>query len=93
MDAFKEDFWSEVVFLRECFRKNKIKSANDGIEFFELLPTHASITKELIAIFLCMPSSNPTAERSFSGLRRIKTWLRATMKEDRLASIARLHLK
>jgi histone deacetylase complex regulatory component SIN3 len=31
-----------------------------------------------------MPATNASSERSFSALRRIKTYLRATMKQDRL---------
>ena len=32
-----------------------------------------------------IPVSSASAERSFSTLRRLKTWLRASMTEDRLA--------
>ena len=32
------------------------------------------------------------AERSFSALRRIKTFLRTTMEEERLNSLALLHI-
>lgn len=41
-------------------------------------------------ILLTMPVSTATAERSFSSLRRMKTYLRATMTETRLSSLALL---
>ena len=34
----------------------------------------------------------PEAERSFSGLRRIKTFLRSSMGIERLAGLALMHL-
>ena len=33
-----------------------------------------------------------TSERSFSALRRMKTYLRSTMKQDRLNSVMTLHI-
>ena len=38
-----------------------------------------------------MPCSNAEAERSFSALRRLKTYLRSTMTQARLNHIAVLH--
>jgi len=38
------------------------------------------------------PSSTASAERSFSGLKRLKTYLRSSMLEDRLSALALLHI-
>jgi hypothetical protein len=38
-----------------------------------------------------LPSSSCTAERSFSSLRRLKTYLRSTMSAERLNSVVLLH--
>ena len=35
-----------------------------------------------------IPVSSASSERSFSTLRRLKTWLRASMTEDRLSNVA-----
>ena len=35
-------------------------------------------------ILLVIPATNATSERSFSALRRIKSYLRSTMTQDRL---------
>ena len=40
----------------------------------------------LMKLILVMPATNATSERSFSALRRIKTYLRSTMKQERLNS-------
>lgn len=44
--------------------------------------------RELLLILLALPSSVATAERSFSTLRRLKTWLRSTMLNVRLNGLA-----
>ena len=38
-----------------------------------------------------MPVSTATPERSFSTMRRVKTYLRATMKTERLSALAPMH--
>ena len=40
------------------------------------------------AILVTMPVATATAEGSFSVMRRVKTYLRATMKTERLSSLA-----
>ena len=40
--------------------------------------------ERLLKLILVNPASSCTAERSFSSLRRLKTWLRSTMKQSRL---------
>lgn len=47
---------------------------------------------KVLRVFLTLPVSTATAERSFSCLRRLKTWLRSTMTESRLSGLALLHL-
>ena len=39
-----------------------------------------------------MPASNATSERSFSALRRIKTYLRTTMSQERLNNLMILYV-
>lgn len=38
----------------------------------------------LVKLILVMPATNAVSERSFSALRRLKTWLRSTMSQSRL---------
>ena len=46
----------------------------------------------LLKLLLVMPATNATSERSFSALRRIKTYLRTTMIQMRLNSLMVLHI-
>lgn len=55
---------------------------------YQLLPNIHIIFK----ILLTMPVSTATAERSFSSLRRLKTYLRSTMSEQRLSGLALMHI-
>ena len=46
----------------------------------------------LVYIMLTMPVTSTTAEQSFSVLRRLKTYVRTTMNNDRLSSLALMHI-
>ncbi|XP_054263675.1 52 kDa repressor of the inhibitor of the protein kinase-like [Macrosteles quadrilineatus] len=46
----------------------------------------------LIQIICTIPVTTSTAERSFSALRRLKTYLRTTITEERLNGLANLHI-
>ena len=47
---------------------------------------------KFLHLLLLMPVTSATAERSFSGLRRLKTFLRTSMSKELLNSIAVLHV-
>lgn len=42
---------------------------------------------------LTLPISSATCERSFSALRKIKTWLRVPMGQDRLTDLSILYIE
>ena len=46
----------------------------------------------LLRLLLVSPASSAEAERSFSALRRLKTWLRSTMTESRLNAVSVCHV-
>ena len=46
---------------------------------------------DLVRIALCIPVSSASSERSFSALRRLKTYLRSTM--GRLSNLAMVHIE
>ena len=43
-------------------------------------------------VLLCMPVSTATAERSFSKMRRVKTYLRNTMTTETLSGLGLLNI-
>ena len=45
-----------------------------------------------LIILLTLPVSTAGVERTFSTLRRLKTWLRSRMAEERLTGLALLHI-
>ncbi|KAL3062066.1 hypothetical protein OYC64_010060 [Pagothenia borchgrevinki] len=47
---------------------------------------------KLLRLYLTVPMSNATAERSFSSLRQLKTFLRSTMSECHLNHLLFLHI-
>lgn len=64
-----------------------------AIDFLEKCNSHIY---PRIAFFLkivaTLPVSNASPERTFSSLRRLKTWLRSTMNQNRLTGLALLHI-
>lgn len=45
----------------------------------------------LLTIVCTLPVSVASTERSFSSLRRFKTWMRCQMSEERLSDLAIIH--
>ena len=46
----------------------------------------------MIELILVLPATNAYSERSFSALRRVKTYLRGTVKQARLDHLMLLHV-
>ena len=75
-----------------------LKSFNDVVELLkceEVLRELVSVLINLVKIMLTLPASRCTAERLFSGLRRLKSYLRSGMKQQRFnsAAIMNVHMK
>ncbi|XP_050540280.1 uncharacterized protein LOC126904918 [Daktulosphaira vitifoliae] len=84
---FEFKLWKQK-WNREKIENNLINSicvtkilANCDEEIFPLI-------NRLLTVFITLPISNASAERTFSTLRRLKTWLRSTMSETRLTGLA-----
>ena len=54
----------------------------------DILPNYTMAVR----ILLVLPATSCTAERSFSCLRRLKSWLRSNMGEQRLTYLALLNI-
>jgi len=46
-----------------------------------------------LRMYLCCPVSNTSAERSFSVLKRVKSYLRSSMNDNRLNNLAILNIE
>lgn len=72
----------------------KVTSLRTLSEMFLALPLSREMLSEvdaLLRLYFTIPITTATAERSFSALRRIKTYLRSTMSECRLNNVLLLH--
>lgn len=74
----------------------KFDNVTEAAEIMRRLPVQVrsllSAVEALIRLILVVPISTAEAERSFSALRRLKTWLRSTMSQKRLNSVAVCHV-
>ena len=48
---------------------------------------------KVLKIYAVLPISSCEAERSFSALKRLKTYLRSNMGQNRLSSLALIHIE
>lgn len=76
-----------------------LKLPTDLFSVFSYLKSLSSAEKlfytevmKVVKLILVMPATNATSERSFSALRRLKTWLRSTTTQSRLNWCMLLHI-
>lgn len=71
-----------------CQWKNKELKPNSAIETLPHCSNVLSNIKILLQLFATLPVTSATPERTFSTLKRLKTYLRSTMTEERLNGLA-----
>lgn len=107
LDVYGSAFVSDVNFsdLGVELKMIDISKVNGTMPTFDCLATMVKIllerpsevrmlfpeTIKLINLLLVVPATSATAERSFSSLRRLKTWQNSTIAQSRLNSVAVLH--
>ena len=104
---YKDDFDTNElhaqlkIFNNECQRQQKdteieFTTGLDIKSFFStLMDSQKSLLSEVckvVTLILIMPASNATSERFFSALRRVKSYLRSTMGQQRLNNLIVLHV-
>ena len=78
--------------------QNLTKQSNLGTteDFYMLLSSMQQAFPDLLCLIhiaLTVPVTSATAERSFSALKRIKTYLRSTIGQERLSHLAILSIE
>lgn len=77
-EFINEDFCIQK--LKDFFGKNNLKNLFPNIN-------------KLFQIYLTIPVSSATPERTFSCLKRIKTWLRNSIGQERVSNLAILNIE
>ncbi|XP_050510364.1 uncharacterized protein LOC126887071 [Diabrotica virgifera virgifera] len=91
LDNFKEqsilwfDLWKNTEIDAKALEKLNLIEVLEH-EHACFLPSVA----KAIQIALCLPPTTCTIERSFSTLKRVKTWIRNTMSNNRLSGLCLL---
>ena len=83
----------ETVLAKRALKDKDMTSLNYVIhEVYQLKAAFPSLLK-LLQITQTIPVSTAECQRSFSALKRIKTYLRSTMSNDRLSNLAILSIE
>lgn len=83
---------SETLLWKRYLVENKIESTN-AIEILKICnPDFYPNVYKLLQILVTLPVTSCEAERSFSSLKRIKTYLRNSTSETRLNGLAALNI-
>lgn len=82
----------QIIYGRDDFRN--VRKTTDLLGFFidNLSECFGEVMK-LLKIIITVPMTSSEAERCFSCLNRIKTFLRSTMEEERLTALAMLSME
>ena len=90
-DLVESDLLTELKMLKNVYCEKSFTYK----EFKEKIVLYKSIfpqTCRLLQLLLVMPATSATAERSFSSLRHVKTYLRTTMKQERLNHLMMIYI-
>lgn len=84
--------------LSVLYRQKNFQSMNGAVSLLQFviennLKTSFSETHKLLRIISTIPMTTAEAERFFSTLKRIKTFLRSTMGQERFTALAMLTIK
>jgi hypothetical protein len=86
----------QFAIIFECDGKKEEAVLSDVLLYMhEMTNRERLLLSEVVKVLklvLVMPATNSTSERSFSTLQRIKTYIRSTMRQDRLNDLMILHV-
>ena len=84
------------IFATNFIMEGKKTSIKDILKYLRNISSaQRALLSEICIIaklILVMPATNAVSKRSFSALRRVKTYLRSTMKQTRLNHLMILHV-
>jgi hAT family C-terminal dimerisation region len=80
---------AEMLIMKNCLNSN---FNHDEIKRVCEKNTFPNLYK-LLQVALTIPVSSATRERSFSSMRRLKNWLRASMEQQRFTDLSILNIE
>ena len=78
--------------IRKEIKLTTVMEIHDIFSKDQALPILLPNLRNILQMYLTLPSTTCEAERSFSALRRIKSYLRATMTQERLNHVLILNV-
>jgi hypothetical protein len=86
----------QLSMLHDLCTDNPVEAVHDVAAIMKMLQPETrrvfTEVEQLISLCLSLPVSVAGSERSFSALRRLKTWLRSVMTQRRLTNLALMHM-
>lgn len=103
-DDISSDFTRQIASLQDFFLSKDNAANTSDIKKITIKDLALFILKENLStvfpnvftatmIFITLPVTSASAERSFSKLKLIKNYLRSTISQDRLSSLALLNIE
>jgi len=74
--------------LYKIVLETEMSTVEDMLNAAKFVPTIQAVLLKSLSF----PVTTATIERSFSALRRVKTWLRSTMSESRISGLCMLSI-
>lgn len=91
--TLKHRLLNEILSIKKDAIYKEYKKISRSVNAYANCDKNAyPLMNSLLKLLSTLPISVATAERSFSTLRRLKTWIRSRMGEDRLTGLALLHV-
>jgi hypothetical protein len=89
-----ENFADELVQMKDFFKNDNTTRNPEGL-LKRLITVSDTFPNVVVALrmYMTLPSSNASGERSFSCLKRIKNYLRSTLSQERLDALALLSIE
>ncbi|KAK6488539.1 hypothetical protein HHUSO_G7399, partial [Huso huso] len=100
----QEDLNSEINLFSQMFKDGVADKSNEEeertqlekrLQFFREMALHDTLPNlsKLYVLYLTIPVTTASAERSFSSLRQLKTYLRTIMTDARVSNLAILQIE
>ena len=90
LTLLREETWTCLLHLKSWV--TSVQTICNIMNEIESSKTMLSEVYRLIQIFLTIPVTTSTAERTFSSLKRLKTFLRSTMTQPRLNALMLMYV-